>query len=447
MLLKDLIEQAIQESSDLSVSELLKRPGRVELFLNKVRSEQPFELKDGGTFTVDPNLYDSIKDFLKPGAKGSLIVTDVAGNKISTTKFKKTADFGGLAGKEGKVSNKGEVIEGILGAATMARLLQRPGQSISPEDVHSVIKALPNTKDGGKITRTVPEGESITDSISLTVKLKPATYSDFKNEQKWPILTGYTNSVVAYVNDAVNRYATFFETNGRPDRIDVVSDGVSDETGTKTDVYMIYIDANGERRLQHFDLSAKSGTTKQIGQVGGGRQTAALEERFQLLKDMWLRFGVDVGIMEKEFISSNSIEEGYAKVYSLAAKILQEKLAGAREDVELNFLKTLVNGIKYFATLNDDRIKLVQFTKTGFYVLDFKKLDRLYDNQEIDLTAEYVVGGAESGDSLPKVVILDKASGDKFLSIRMYRTAGGYIRNYIEKEKGLVKLTKVRGNK
>jgi hypothetical protein len=27
----------------------------------------------------------------------------------------------------------------------------------------------------------------------------------------------------------------------------------------------------------------------------------------------------------------------------------------------------------------------------------------------------------------------------------MYRTSGGYIRNYIEKEKGLVDLTKVRG--
>jgi hypothetical protein len=114
------------------------------------------------------------------------------------------------------------------------------------------------------------------------------------------------------------------------------------------------------------------------------------------------------------------------------------------QENEKQFLEVLINAIKFFATLNNDRVKLVQFKDTakgGFYVLDFKKLDRLFDKNLVDLSAAYSAEGAT-----PKVTIFNKIDGSPVLSVRMYKSGSGYIRNYIEKEKGLVKLLRVRGS-
>jgi hypothetical protein len=351
--------------------------------------------------------------------------------------------FGGLSGKEGKVANKGEVAEGILGAATMAKLLARPGRDITIEDVYSIINSLPRDKTGGKITKKV-ESDGITDSISLVVKLKPATYSDFIDQKKWNIVLPITKSIVKYVNNYVKPYATYFEKNNRPDEVEIVSDGVSNETGSKTDVYMIYNDDKGQRRLQHFDLSAKTGTTMQLGQVGSGGARSSYKEKFQILKELFSKFGVDISDIEDQFFRSNNLENSYTKAYNYAVKNIKQQLAGNKQDPEEEFLRKVITGIKFFGTLNHDQVKLVQFTDKGYYVLDFKKLDRLYKNNEIDLDARFMIGSSKTGDKLPKIQIYDKITGNDLLTIRMFRSSTGYIRNYIEKGKLLIKLTKVR---
>ena len=107
----------------------------------------------------------------------------------------------------------------------------------------------------------------------------------------------------------------------------------------------------------------------------------------------------------------------------------------------------MVDGIKYFATLNDDRVRLVQFGQRGYYVLDFKRLDKLYDRNDINLTSRLVYGKTSDGIKIPKVFIYDNETNTDLLTIRMFRNAAGYVRNYIEKEALLLKLTKVRGTK
>jgi hypothetical protein len=437
-------KQIISEGSNLAVSELLNRSGRVDLFLNKVKSNQPFELVNGGSVTVDPSEYNRIKQVLVPGAKGQLKVKTTDGEMISTAAFKKTADFGGLSGKEGKVANKGEVAEGILGAATMARLIKRPGTDVTVDDVYTIIKQLPNTTTGGVLTKNAPEGDSISDVFEFTIKLKPATYKDFKDEKKWPIVAGIAKSIVKYVNSNVKLYSNFFEQNGRPDKVEVVSDGVSDETSSKTDVYMVYRDENGERRLQHFDLSAKTGTTNQIGQVGSGGARASAEKQYEIIRQLFNRFGADVSPIENKFVAANTVEKAYEYAYKQAAIDLKNKLKGMDDDVEQSFLKQLINGIKYFATLNNDKVKLVQFTDTGYFVLDFKKLDRLFNNDQINLSAAYKLRTGGGTTPIPVVSIYDKISGQELLAIRMFRSSGGYIRTYIEKGNLLKKITRVR---
>ena len=439
-------KQIILEGSNLTVKELLNRTGRVELFLNKVKSNQPFELVNGGSVTVDPSEYNRIKQVLVPDARGILKVKTTDGEMISTGAFKKTADFGGLAGKQDKVANKGEVAEGILGAATMARLIKRPGTDVTVEDVYAIIKQLPNTATGGIVTKSAPEGDKISDEFELTVKLKPATYADFKDESKWPIVAGLAKSIVKYVNSNVKAYSNFFEQNGRPDKVEVVSDGVSEETSSKTDVYMVYRDKNGDRRLQHFDLSAKTGATNQIGQVGSGGARATAEKQYEIISQLFNRFGADITPIENKFVSAKSIEKAYEYAYKQAAIDLKNKLKGMDDDVEQSFLKQLITGIKYFATLNNDKIKLVQFTDRGYFVLDFKKLDRLFNNDQINLSAAYKLRTGGGATPIPVVSIYDKISGQELLAIRMFRSSGGYIRSYIEKGDLLKKITKVRSS-
>ena len=69
----------------------------------------------------------------------------------------------------------------------------------------------------------------------------------------------------------------------------VVADGVSGETDTKVDVFMTH---NG-KTLQHYDMSVKVGSTKQMGQVGGGAQKETMEQNTKF-RELWERFGADL---------------------------------------------------------------------------------------------------------------------------------------------------------
>lgn len=349
-----------------------------------------------------------------------------------------------------KIANKGEIVEGIYGAATMARLIKRPNESITPDDVYAIINELPNMPQGGSVKKSANEVTSdISDNFELIVKLKPQPYADLKNTAKIKaMMGGIVKSVVNFVNnETIPRYAKLFSENGRPDTVSVVSDGISDETGTKTDVRLIYTDAEGKvhRDLVKYGQSVKVGSVKQFGQVGGGAASDSLETRFSKLELLWDKFGIDIGDLKTRFTQSNRIEDAYEYVYDQAAARLKDELAGSNENKESEFLKKMVQGIKFFATLNDDNVNLIQFTEKGYYVLDFKKLDRLF-KQGLDLDVIVQKGKVKGSDiNLPKVTIIDKNTGTPFLSIRMYRAGTGYIRNYIEKEKGMVAMTKVRG--
>jgi hypothetical protein len=428
------------------------KQSRLDAFIKKIQAGEPFALAGNtGYVHLDKS---QVADMQKGILANKLITTD--GQQLSWNKLEKTTEFGARSGDTttaggapGKVGNKGEVAEGILGVATFARLVKRPSDPITESDLHTIIKSLPpGVEKNGAVNIQLNRketGNPISDIFSLYLRLKPDVYGDFVDESKWAQMKGITAGVIQYVNSNLKRYTDYFSTNAKPDEVKVVADGVSGETDTKVDVFLQYQNkATGAQKvLQHFDMSVKTGTTKQMGQVGGGASKQSMDERFEILRQMWDKFGVDISNKKAAFVKSGDIVLGYEIAYMEAAKRLKSALGGRNKDNEAQFLENLVNAIKFFATLNNDRVKLVQFkdtSKGGFYVLDFKKLDRLFDKNLVDLTAEYV-----SETSLPKVVIYNKVDGSPVLSIRVYKAGTGYIRNYIEKEKGLVKLLRVRG--
>jgi len=432
---------------NLNRTELSKDQSRFDAFVNKINAGIPFQMTDkagGGEIVLHPDMIKGVtvaSDLPDP--------IDIDGNNVAWNKLEKTAEFGSRTGGE-KVSNKGEVAEGILGCATFARLLKRPIAPITDGDIKSVMKRLPtDAPDKGgwhELTLTARETDNpIADFFTLTLNLKSDTYKDFINPEKWSLMNNISNNVVGYVNDNMDKYTKLFAKNGKVDAVKVIADGVSGETDTKVDVFLTHsLDGGPERTLQHYDMSVKVGSTKQMGQVGGGKTAQGVStERFFILKEMFEKFGADLSVIENQFMSSATINDAYVIAYSEAAKQINTHLT--TEDKEVDWLMQFLNTIKFFATLNDDRVKLVQFEDTlkgGYYVLDFKKLDRMMDKDKVDLEAVFIDDKAQ-----PKITIINTVNNKPFLSIRKKQAQNdGYIRNYIEKEKGLVELIKVRGS-
>lgn len=434
----------------------LKYPERIQAFANKLRANDDFTLAGGeGSIKLDPSMADVFDNAESWGQLPDKLTT-ADGKIVPYSTLEKTAEFGGRSSGPAsddtpvKVSNKGEVAEGILGCATFARLLKRPIAPISDGDIKSVMKRLPtDAPDKGgwhELTLTARETDNpIADFFTLTLNLKSDTYKDFIDPEKWPLMNTISNNVVEYVNDNMDKYTKLFAKNGKVDAVKVIADGVSGETDTKVDVFLTHsLDGGPEKTLQHYDMSVKVGSTKQMGQVGGGKTAQGIStERFFILKEMFEKFGADLSVIEKQFMSAETIDDAYVIAYSEAAKQINTHLT--TEDKEVDWLMQFLNTIKFFATLNDDRVKLVQFEDTlkgGYYVLDFKKLDRMMDKNKVDLEAVFIDDKAQ-----PKITIINTVNNKPFLSIRKKQArGGGYIRNYIEKEKGLVELIKVRGS-
>jgi hypothetical protein len=439
-----LMEKPLSKA-DVNPTKRADKQSRLDAFIKKIESGQQFALAGNtGYVYLDKSQVADMKKGILPN---KLVTSD--GQKLSWNALEKTEEFGSRSG-DTKVANKGEVAEGILGVATFARLIKRPSDQITEADVHALIKSLPpGVERNGVVNLNLKRketGNPISDLFSLTLRLKPDVYGDFVDESKWPQVKSITAGVIQYVNSNLKKYTDYFSTNAKPDEVKVIADGVSGETETKVDVFLQYQnkETGAQKVLQHFDMSVKTGSTKQMGQVGGGAGTQSMEDRFEILRQMWDKFGVDVSNKRAAFVKSRDIFAGYDIVYAEASKKLKSILGGKNKENEKQFLEVLINAIKFFATLNNDRVKLVQFKDTakgGFYVLDFKKLDRLFDKNLVDLSATHSAEGA-----MPKVTIFNKIDGSPVLSVRMYKDGSGYIRNYIEKEKGLVNLLRVRGS-
>ena len=425
---------------------------RRQNFANMLQADSDFVLAGGkGTIKLDTNMADAF-DNAEAYTDLPPKLTTADGVMVPYSTLEKTTEFGARAGGISDtglatVSNKGEVAEGILGCGTFARLLVRPSAPVTAIDIENVIKQLPTDAPdlGGwhELTLIAQEiDHPIADIFTLTINLKSDTYNDFIDPKKWGVMQQITMGVAEYVNDNLEKYTNYFQANGKVDSVKVIADGVSGETDTKVDVFLTHsLDGAPERTLQHFDMSVKVGSTKQMGQVGGGKQTEPLTVRYSILKEMWEKFDVDISTIENDFVNAETVEEGYKIAYTEALRQLNSHLTS--EEKEKDFLVRLLDAIKFFATLNDDRVKLVQFTDLkagGYYVLDFKKLDRMMDKDRVDLEAKMIETAKH-----PKITIFNKVTGKDFLSVRMYQASSGYIRNYIEKEKGLVDLIKVRG--
>ena len=381
-----------------------------------------------------------------------------------------------------KIQNRGDVAEGLLGAAIVARYL-KGGDPVDIADVESVLDNLAGTaaipmksKKGkeakGKIKKTWKSGtikrnDDTEDEIEFTVALPEAAFQSLVDPTRRPRLQGTPTpdkpgdkpvkqpniygSVVKYANAAVALKASVDEMNDQKSSlVTILSDGVSDQKGTKVDLY-VYKTTDGKKEyLERLGkLSLKALGTKQIGQIGKTWACTRAEDTdeclnsrgiYDLMKQMFgITLSDELAAEYKQGLAPGSTkEEGKAvvtKVFQEALPLIQAKYAKDAPDEVVEFKKGLARAIKYEVQLKEEGVILVHLENDDYKELDFNTIEDKIG--EVDIEVEGKLTGG-----VPYLYVIDAAHKLRLLNIRP-KIRAGEVKIYIEKEKGLVELLKI----
>lgn len=326
---------------------------------------------------------------------------------------------------EVKMPNKGDTAEALLGAAMFAKMQKREGQTIGDVSVDDVWNIFDNLKPVSENDYMVSSKDlgGATDKIWFRLKIKGFVRTALNNPDLRKKLTAWAMSPVNYVNSKEGTdYAEEFYKNGEPDEIGIISDGLSDQTSRKSDVFTIVRDpVTGAVEKELLPISLKAGA-EQFAQHSGS-SWAAMEEMFGHL-------GVDVSGLQQEYErqqTSGHKTQAAFKVYSAAASIINDSLVD--DKAEAKFVKQLSKAIRNWATSGNDNVRVVSFGSRGaFEVLRFDQLEKAMKG--IQLRAQ-----VQAGEN-PKLLVWDANSNEILFQIRtylQYKDQSSYQRNIVEK--------------
>ena len=342
------------------------------------------------------------------------------------------------------IRNKGDVAEGILGAAVTAAFISG-GNQISVTDVEALLDELNlneneliGTKKTSKhLTKPTKREDGTTDTITCVIRLSTINFNDLMDKDKRSALTGLFNAATAYANSEEVLEATIaVATNGEDNKVAVVSDGVSKQKGTKIDI-KVFLDGT---LTPIGKISLKAGGTAQLGQVGGSWEGVAgmFQIMFGVEIDEGFREGWQTAMMP-EGRTAIRVQDEAKKIYEDAHLKINRLLNPVGDDVEaeIDLIRTIAIGMNYQVALKEEGVILVHLDAGDFKVLDFAMLEDVLREQEVDLASILKLDGAN-----PIIQIIDKKAGNKPLfQIRFKQEGDGKtIRHYVEKKEHMVDL-------
>lgn len=431
----------------LSLSELRNRPGRVETLVKKLAGKETFQLvgesskkfttviysKGGVVYSITPSKNkaeaDKLIKYLSTEATSSdkIFISDGKDN-FALGKLLKTAEFGGASGMSKAADNtpkgnRGDMAEAILAAGIAARFTHK-NTPVTASQVWEIINQLnPSLQQQKKDYDSPNKNPKIHDKVTFQLGLAKANIAAVTNKQVQSTLTDIVNSSVRYANSAIiTSWSKLLYENNKYNEIEVIADGIGDQTGTKVDV-RVKIDG----KLTNVNISLKADDVKQFGQVGGSS--------FDAQKTLWDTFAkLNVSSYESSYydkIKDKDVVGALDKVYDGAVEQFNKSFSG---NPKLT-LSNLSDGITYFATLREKNVTLVQLSREEAQVYKFDNLEKLLENKKL-------VAFKVPNKKYPEVGIKDE-TGDVLVSVRIKtenKTNGIYVRNYVEKGKLLTKL-------
>ena len=391
----------------------------------------------GKSYTIKntPANVASINEFSRIGSspkaqKQALAIT------LQTTDTKVPTITIGSIDKPNIKYNLGDMSEAVVGAAIGARFIYK-NRNITPANVYGVLYGMPPASNypgkKGKYTertfQSVNENKKVTDQVKLYISLAEVNMAAVMDRSNKDLILPYVRSAVRYANSAtVKKWSKLLYENNRADKIDVMSDGLGGQTTTKVDVY---VKVNDEK--VNINVSLKAGDVKQFGQVSGiefEKQTKLWETSFG--------FGQEIKSLESKYNSliadKKTVPQAVTMVYQEVANLFNQGIK--RGDASM--IRKFANSIKYFATLNEDNVTLLQVGNDAAKLYSFDDIYQGIENMQ--LNASITMG--KSG--LPTLLINETASGQPLIQYRVkqeFKPDGSpYIRNYVEKQTVLGKL-------
>ncbi len=343
--------------------------------------------------------------------------------------------------------NKGDISEGILAAAITARFLSKT-KRINNTDVANVIRKLSRpTAVGGKgltSLTTFPspnEEPKVTDEVICKVNLAEINMQAFMDQSIYN-QTDIRNLVTAAAQFANGRYimewADLMYKNNQKNKIEVLSEGLLDQTGTKVD---LKVNIDGEQAS--VGISLKAGDVKQFGQVGGSK----FEKMEQLFGSLGVKFDLTFENKYVAMLAEKNIAGCLTLAYTEAVRQLERK-------PQKTLVKSLADFMKYHATLDEDDVVLVRLNREEANVYDFNKLSQKLVGSEIEIELTDGITeklqGFKGGNKIPKINFIIKGTKDILFTIRLKLEGNRLgsdgqrrplvVRSYIEKGKATTKL-------
>ena len=445
-----LVEQVMLSEAGLPASQIKKYPERIRLFITKIETpKEPFTLTDGSTVFLPKDKNEELLKRLYAALEnpallsGTLYAITANGNRISTGKLAKSNVY--TASKKLLIRNKGDVAEGILGAA-MATAFISGGNQISVADVEAFLDDL-NQKENERagtnktakvLTKPIERQDGTIDTITCVIRLSTINFNDLMNKDKRSALTGLFNAAVAYANSEETLEATLaVATNGEDNKVAVVSDGVSGQTSTKIDI-KVFLDGVATSIGR---ISLKAGGTDQLGQVGKTWEAISglFKVMFGIEIDENLRDGWNKAVEKGPNRTKAGVQAEAKKIYANANEKLDKLLNPVGDDVEaeIDLIQTIAAGMNYQVALEEEGVILIHLDAGDFKVLDFAMLEDVLREKEVDLGSVLKLGGLN-----PVIQIIDRKAGNKPLFQVRFKTEGegSTIRHYVEKKPYMVAL-------
>jgi hypothetical protein len=324
-----------------------------------------------------------------------------------------------------KMPNKGDTAEALLGAAMFSKMRKRENGvigAISTQDIWNVFDKMQPVADNDYMVTSKDMGGA-TDKIWFRLKAKGFVKAALTNPVMRKKLDVCASSPANYVNSKEGTdYAEQFYKNGTPDELGIISDGLSEQSARKSDVFTVVRDpVSGDIQKELLPVSLKAGA-EQFAQHSGSK--------WQAMADMFGKMGIPLGSdlqagYEKQQGAGQQIQAA-ADVYSKVADIFNSSIN--TDNDEAAFLSKVTAALRGWATGGNDNVRLVSFGSRGsFEVLKFD--DLLPKMKNLNLQAEAVFG------ENPKLIFKDPVQGVLF-HIRTYiqqSKKGPYQRNVIEK--------------
>lgn len=291
--------------------------------------------------------------------------------------------------------NRGDVAEGILGAALTAKFINRP-KSLKDADVKLTKKMVDDVLDDilGSSNKfksyNVKDilSKTIYDKISFSMRISTASYNLLEQKNKREIVHDLYESAIMYVEETWKKDVLAFAMDGQIDDVVISSDGIGDQKGTKAD---IKVTINGKSYSRQISLKVKGG--EQFAQISGhefDKQISLWEDILKLnIKHLRKKYEDALENYDKSELFSARENERIESIRDMMKNAADITYRDACRQINLlissnnkAFLTNLTNFIFHGITKGDKTIELVKLEGRKFKQLKFNDdFVKTYANQ------------------------------------------------------------------